>query len=65
MDEYDMVVLTSDLPEHGLAKGDAGVILIVHADGGAFEVEFVSPRGETIALLTLTAEQVRPSPTAK
>jgi len=65
MREYDTVVLTSDMPEHGLVKGDLGVILMVHANGEAYEVEFVTPKGEAAALLTLVAEKIRPSPTAR
>jgi len=58
--ELDAVVLTCDLPEHGLVRGDVGTAVLVHGDGAAFEVEFVGYDGHTVALLTLESAQVRP-----
>lgn len=60
MKEHDLVVLTRDLPEHGLAQGDVGTVVHLYHDGQAFEVEFVLASGETVALLTLEADDVRP-----
>jgi hypothetical protein len=60
MNELDMVALATDLPEHGLAKGDIGTIVMTHANGAGFEVEFVTLEGETVAVVTLAAEKVRP-----
>jgi hypothetical protein len=40
--ELDMVVLTRDLSEHGLQKGDVGTIVHVYNVGAAYEVEFVT-----------------------
>ena len=40
-------------------KPYTGVVL-VHGNGAAFEVEFVSYDGHTVALLTLERKQVRP-----
>lgn len=57
--EHDTVVLTSDLPVHGLARGDVGTVVMVHA-GGGYEVEFMTLDGETIAVVSLAAEEVRP-----
>jgi hypothetical protein len=31
--ELDSVVLTTDLPEHGLAKDDIGTVVLVHEGG--------------------------------
>lgn len=58
--ELDNVVLTSDIPEHGLARGDIGTVVMVHAKGAGYEVEFVTLDGETLAVATLLASQVRP-----
>jgi len=58
--ELDIVALTCDLPEHGLKRGDAGTVVLVHADGEAFDVEFVGYDGHTYALLTLERHRVRP-----
>ncbi len=60
INELDCVVLTHDVPEHGLAQGDLGAVVHVHGSGAAFDVEFVTASGQTIALLTLTPQDVRP-----
>lgn len=56
--ELDTVVLTVDLPEYGLAAGDLGTVVLVHQDRG-FAVEFITLDGETLAVVSLTPEQVR------
>ena len=58
--ELDEVVLTCNLPKHGLVRGDVGTAVLVHGNGAAFEVEFVGYDGHTVALLTLERSQVRP-----
>lgn len=59
--ELDRVVLTTDLPEYGLQSGDIGTVVLVHQAGKGYEVEFVSLNGETLAVISLLATQVRPS----
>jgi hypothetical protein len=54
----ESVVLATDIPEHGLRKGDVGAVVEVMAPDG-LEVEFVAASGETIALLTLSENDVR------
>jgi len=56
--ELDSVVLTVDLPEHGLKKGDVGTVVLMH-DGGGYEIEFMTLGGATLAVMTLTRDQVR------
>ena len=58
--ELDNVVLTSDLPEHSLKSGDIGIVVLVHRDGAGYEVEFVTLDGETVAVVSVLATQVRP-----
>lgn len=60
MQSHDTVVLTRPLDEHGLAQGDVGAIVHAHDDGTAFEVEFVSGAGTTIAVVSLDANDLRP-----
>ena len=60
INELDSVVLTTDLPEHGLAKGDIGTVVLVHENGKGFTVEFMTLAGYTVAVVTLLADQVRP-----
>jgi hypothetical protein len=58
--ELDTVVLVKDHPAEGLVRGDMGAIVLVHEDGKAYEVEFVTLTGDTLGVLTLTADEVRP-----
>ena len=57
--ELDTVVLTHDIATHGLVKGDIGVVVHCYTDGDAYEVEFVTAEGRTIAVLTLNLKDVR------
>lgn len=58
--ELDQVVLCRELPEHELWAGDIGTVVLVHRGGGGYEVEFMTLDGETIAVTTLMADEVRP-----
>jgi hypothetical protein len=58
--ELDQIVLTAALPDLGLEAGDIGTVVLVHENGAGFEVEFVTLTGETLAVTTLTNDQVRP-----
>jgi Domain of unknown function (DUF4926) len=58
--EHDCVVLTQDLPEEGLQAGDVGTVVHIHANGAAYEVEFVTFTGRTVAVSTVPASQLRP-----
>lgn len=58
--ESDTVVLTADLPGHGLMAGDIGTVVLVHQGNVGYEVEFMTMSGETIAVVSLYASQVRP-----
>lgn len=57
--ELDSVVLSCDLPEHGLKHGDVGTVVLVHP-GGGYEVEFMALDGETLAVVSLREDQLRP-----
>jgi len=59
MDELDRVVLVTDVPEHGLEAGDVGTVVMVHQGGQGYTVEFLTLTGETVAVETLNAAQVR------
>ena len=57
--ELDAIVLTHDVNEHNLKRGDVGAVIHRYpADG--FEVEFVTGEGKTAAVLTLTGDDIRP-----
>lgn len=58
-EELDTVVLKSDIKKHDLKKGDIGTVVHVYKDYGVMEVEFISAEGKTVAVLTLTPDDVR------
>ncbi|MGH8555034.1 MAG: DUF4926 domain-containing protein [Gammaproteobacteria bacterium] len=60
INEHDRVVLTTTVPDEGLEAGDVGTVVHVYRDGFAFEVEFTTLMGNTAAVVTLEASQVRP-----
>jgi len=49
-----------DLPAERLAAGDIGTVVHIHRDGEGYEVEFMTLDGQTVAVSTLLAGQVRP-----
>ena len=57
--EHDVVVLTRDLPEQNLRSGDVGAVVHVYDNGKAYEVEFVTGTGQTLAVETLEPRDVR------
>ena len=60
INELDTIVLSHDVEPYGLEKGDIGAVVHVYKDEAAYEVEFVTGEGETVAVLTLTLEDIRP-----
>lgn len=56
--ELEIVKLTHDISEHKLLKGDEGTIVEVYKNGEAYEVEFISKEGKTVALLTLKSDDI-------
>ena len=57
--EHDCVVLTADLPDDSLKAGDVGTVVHIHNNGEAFEVEFMTFAGTTIAVTTVESSQLR------
>jgi hypothetical protein len=60
INELDRVVLTAAVPAEGLEPGDVGTVVHTYSDGRAFEVEFTTLDGETAAVVTVEASNVRP-----
>jgi hypothetical protein len=58
--EHDLVVLTADIPDENLKRGDVGTVVLVHQAGAGYEVEFATLAGETLAVVTVPADAVRP-----
>ena len=59
LSELQTVALTRDIPDHALVEGDVGTVVHVYPGAAAAEVEFARADGQTIAVLTLKAEDVR------
>ncbi len=57
--ENDTIALNRDIPSVRLVAGDVGVVVHVYDEGAAFEVEFVSLEGATIAVETLEPSGIR------
>lgn len=60
MKELNTAVLTQDIAEYKLKQGDVGAVVHVYRDNAAYEVEFVTGGGQTVAVLTLLPEDIRP-----
>jgi hypothetical protein len=58
--ELENVILTVDLPKHHLLVGDIGTVVLVHGEGEGYEVEFTTFKGETIAVVSVYPDQIRP-----
>lgn len=59
IEELDTVVLLRDITDHDLERGDIGAVVHRYTDD-AYEVEFVTGTGETVAVLTLDRDEIRP-----
>ena len=57
--EHERIVLTADIPEEGLKAGDVGTIVHIYPQHAAYEVEFFSLDGNTVAVATVEREQAR------
>jgi Domain of unknown function (DUF4926) len=60
IEELASVVLTTNLPERGLQAGDIGTVVMVHQEGKGYTVEFLNLSGETVAVVKVPTEQIRP-----
>lgn len=58
--EHERVVLTEPVAAEGLVAGDVGTVVHVYPDGKAYEVEFTTLAGNTVAVATVEATSLRP-----
>ncbi|MCC7339194.1 MAG: DUF4926 domain-containing protein [Pirellulaceae bacterium] len=58
--EHSLVVLDCDPPHEKLSRGDVGTVVHVYKGARGYEVEFVDGGGQTVALVTVGADDVRP-----
>ena len=67
LDMYGDVILTCDVPEHGVRAGDIGTVVERHVVPGVtdegYSVEFFDMTGNTVAVVTVPANALRqPTP---
>jgi hypothetical protein len=58
--EHDGVVLTRSIPEDGLEAGDVGTVVHIYPNEAAYEVEFTTFTGQTVAATTVLPAHLRP-----
>lgn len=58
--ELEIGMLKDDLPKYGLRAGDTGTVVLVHAGGKAYEVEFFTPWGKTIDVYEIPGDCIEP-----
>jgi predicted RNase H-like HicB family nuclease len=61
LQEHAAVALKRPLPEHALDSGALGVVVHVHGQGAADEVEFLTQDGHTDCVETLQPEDLAPA----
>ena len=64
IEAFNDVVLLRDVPEEGLRAGDVGVVVEVFRGRAGvppgYMIEFMTLTGETVAVVDVTADAVRP-----
>ena len=65
IEELEDVILTCDLPKHGLTRGDIGTVVGYIKEGKGYEVEFTTLDGESIAVITFGSNAVVPASRGK
>jgi hypothetical protein len=58
--EHDCIVLTQDIADERLQAGDVGTVVHIHQGAAAYEVEFTTLTGLTVAVATVLRFQLRP-----
>ncbi|MEJ6004758.1 DUF4926 domain-containing protein [Paucibacter sp. AS339] len=56
---YSLVMLSVALPQLQLKPGALGVVVYIHGAGEAYEVEFITNDGQTIAVATIASNHLR------
>jgi hypothetical protein len=59
LEQHELVVLKQDMPGCGLRAGDVGAVVHIYEGGAAYEVEFITGDGRTLALQTLQQDEIR------
>ena len=57
--EHSMVIVTHDVPDQGVRRGDVGAIVHIYPGASAYEVEFDRIEGKSDPLATLKPDEIR------
>ncbi len=63
--EHEHIVLIDDLPDDNLKAGEVGTVVYIYPQHAAYEVEFFSPAGNTVAVATVERAHARPATPAE
>lgn len=55
--EHDVVAVTVDVPDQGVAAGDVGAVVHCYPSGETYEVDFVDDHGRGKGVVTLSGAQ--------
>ena len=58
--EFEQAVLSVDLPDDGLITGDVGTVVDITTNGKVATLEFFNFDGETIAVVLVSIDHIRP-----
>ena len=57
---YDQVVLDRAIPQLTLERGAVGIVVHIHPNAAAYEVEFLRSNGSTAGVETVLASDLHP-----
>jgi len=60
INEFERAALSVDLPEFGLMTGDVGTVVDITPNGAQVTLEFFNFAGDTVAVVPVSINQVRP-----
>ena len=56
--EHDVVTITEDIPNEGVARGDVGAVVHCYPDQKAYEVEVLDEQGKSKCEVTANEKQL-------
>ena len=57
--EFDTVVIIEELPQYGITKGTLGIVVMIHGNHDAYELEIFDDNYQALDVITAEATQVR------
>ncbi len=56
--EHDVVTITEDIPNEGVARGDVGAVVHCYPDLGVYEIEVLDDQGRSKCVVTAKEKQL-------